>query len=71
MTDLRYAGLWGGITEAADIAKQRGITCEEAYRINQRKARRAHKPKPPPPESKVISMAAFVRKKAEKTIGAL
>ena len=60
---MRYAGLWGGITEAADIAKERGITCEEAYRVHQREARRARKPKPKPPESNVISMADFAKRR--------
>ena len=66
MTDFRYEGITGFLILAADAQRESGVTFEKALET----VIAAHEPKSEP-ESNVVRMADHVRRKAEKTIGAL
>jgi hypothetical protein len=57
-------GIFGYLFEAAALQRETGVTFDEALQI----VDAAHTPEP---ESNVVRMSDYVRRKDEKTIGAL
>ena len=40
MSDIRYAGITGGLLEASDIMRDRGVNVEKAFRLQRHRAAR-------------------------------
>jgi hypothetical protein len=75
MSDLRYAGMTGYVTEACDIARDEGVSIETAFAIQQQRA--AHREQEyrdaiAEIESNVIYGVDFAKgRRKDETIGAL